>query len=79
MIPNPNNGQMTLRFENIVGKVNVKVYDMRGGLLDDFQTYNESGSCTMPYDLKACSNGVYFFVVVGEEGTMTKKVVISNR
>ena len=79
VIPNPNNGQMTLRFENIVGKVNVKVYDMRGGLLDDFQTYNESGSCTMPYDLKACSNGVYFFVVVGEEGTMTKKVVISNR
>ena len=75
MVPNPNNGQMTLLFEQFRGRVDVKVYDMRGVLVDHIQTYNAMDHNSMPYNLKGGS-GVYFFVVAGKEGTVTKKVIV---
>ena len=75
VIPNPNNGQMQLHFDHLSGKVNVKVYDMRGTLVDSFETYNNT---LYNYDMKAKKNGIYFFVVTCKEGTVTKKVVIQR-
>ena len=75
VFPNPNNGQMTLKFEQLTGKIDVKVYDMRGTLIDNVQTYNEVGSNSMAYNLKG-SCGVYFFVVTGKEGVVAKKVIV---
>ncbi len=75
VVPNPNNGQMTLHFERLTGKIDVKVYDMRGALIDNVQTYNEVGSNSMAYNLKG-SCGVYFFVVTGKEGVVAKKVIV---
>ena len=75
VIPNPNNGQMMLSFEHFMGKTDVKVYDMRGGMIDHFQTNNDSKDSIIPYELHhAC--GMYFFVVTGREGTVTKKVIV---
>ena len=76
VVPNPNNGQMTLRFEHLTGKVNVKVYDMRGDLIDNFETYNSAESSTLQYNMNHQNNGIYFFVVTGKEGILSKKVVI---
>ncbi len=78
IVPNPNNGEMTLNFEYLTGKVNIKVYDMKGNLIDNFNTYNNIGPNSMNYDMKAYSNGMYFFVISGKEGTVTKKVVINK-
>lgn len=78
VVPNPNNGQMQLHFEPLNGKANVKVYDMRGTLIDSFETYNSSGRFTYPYDMKNITNGIYFFVVTTKEGTVAKKVVIQQ-
>ena len=75
VVPNPNNGQMTLHFERLTGKIDVKVYDMRGTLIDNVQTYNEVGSNSMAYNLRG-SCGVYFFVVTGKEGVVAKKVIV---
>ena len=75
VVPNPNEGQMTLLFERLTGRIDVKVYDMRGALLDHIQTYNETENRSMPYNLKGGS-GVYFFVITGKEGTVAKKVII---
>ena len=75
VVPNPNNGQMTLHFEQLTGKIDVKVYDMRGTLIDNVQTYNEVESNSMAYNLKG-SCGVYFFVVTGKEGVVAKKVIV---
>ena len=75
VIPNPNNGQMMLSFEHFMGKIDVKVYDMKGGMIDHFQTFNDSKDSIIPYELHhAC--GMYFFVVTGREGTVTKKVIV---
>ena len=79
VFPNPNNGQMTLQFEHLTGKVDVKVYDMTGNLIDNIQTYNGMEFNTMPYDLKCISDGMYYFVVTGKEGVVTKKVIINNK
>ena len=76
--PNPNNGQMLLQIENLTGKISVKVYDMTGCLVEDFQTYIDSGSGFIPCDLKGCADGVYFFVVGGKEGTVSKKVILKQ-
>ena len=77
VVPNPNNGQMTLNFVNMTGKIDIKVYDMRGVLIDNLQTYSTADSCIYTYDMKANAPGLYFFVANGKEGTLTKKVVIS--
>ena len=76
VVPNPNKGQMTLNFENLTGKIKVKVYDMRGALLDDFETYNTMSSYAYTYQMKNRVDGIYFFVATGKEGTIAKKVVI---
>ena len=75
VIPNPNNGTMELHFENMEGKVEVKVYDMMGIMLDSFVIYNENDLKAIPYDLSN-KNGIYFFVANGKEGTVAKKVVV---
>ena len=76
VIPNPNNGQMQLNLERLTGKVDIKVYDMRGTLIDTFETFSGIGSNTYEYQMKAKSDGIYFFVATSKEGTVAKKVVI---
>ena len=76
IIPNPNNGEMELRFEDMEGKVVVKVYDMMGGLIDVIQTFNASCTKELEYSMKRRAKGIYFFVATGKEGTLTKKVVV---
>ena len=75
IVPNPNNGTMELHFENMEGKVDVKVYDMMGVLVDSFVIYNDKEPQTIQYNLSS-RQGMYFFVANGKEGTLTKKVVV---
>ena len=67
---------MELFFENLTGKVSVKVYDMRGALVDVIETCNDLDSKTLPYAMKQTSSGIYFFVATAKEGTIAKKVII---
>ena len=78
IVPNPNNGQMTLNFEYLTGNVNIKVYDMKGNMIDNFNTFNSFGPNTLQYNMKEFSDGIYYFVVSAKEGTVTRKVVISK-
>ena len=75
IVPNPNKGQMALHFENMEGKVEVKVYDVTGNLIDSFVTYNDTGTNIFEYDMNG-PKGLYFIVANGREGTIAKKVVI---
>jgi len=78
IVPNPNNGQMKLNFEHMTGKIGIKVYDMRGALIDSFETYNSTISSSVTYDMSRHANGIYHFVATGKEGTVSKKVVIQH-
>ena len=67
---------MKLVFDHFTGKVDIKVYDMTGSLIDDFQTYNGFDTNELEYNLESRGKGIYFFVATGKEGTVSKKVVI---
>jgi len=54
------------------------VYDMRGILIDQFQTYNSQGPSSYTYNMKQREDGIYFFVATSKEGTVAKKVVIQK-
>ena len=75
IIPNPNDGAMELRFEHMGGKVEVKVYDVMGVLLDSFVTYNGKELKAIPYNLSGRS-GIYLFVANSNGGTLVKRVLI---
>lgn len=76
VIPNPNNGQMELRLENMEGRVDVKVYNAVGTPIDHFEIKAQQGPSTYFYTMKQLSNGVYFFVFTNGKKNTTKKVVI---
>lgn len=76
VIPNPNDGQMKIVFDHLTGKVDIKVYDMTGSLIDDFQTYNGFDTNELEYSMEGRAKGIYFFVATGKEGTISKKVIV---
>ena len=76
VIPNPNSGQMELRFGNMEGKVDAKVYNATGTLLDSFEIHVTQNNDTYNYTTDRLPNGVCFFVFNDGKKTATKKVVI---
>ena len=78
VLPNPNQGEMTLRFENVAGDVKVKVFDMKGVLVDSFDVYLEDEIETRHYVLPKLGKGMYMFEVVGQDVFVTQKVVVVN-
>lgn len=77
VMPNPNNGQMDIRFEQLTGKIDLKVYDMRGVLIDNLQVFNDLDIFVLNYNMKNHADGIYLFVATGKEGTVTRKVVVN--
>ena len=73
VVPNPNEGRMTLVFEHLTGIVNVKVYDLTGNLIDVIQ---DMDSNRIDYSIKGEACGIYFFVATSKEGTISKKVIV---
>ena len=74
--PNPNNGQMQLYFENLVGKIDLKVFDMHGALIDQFQVDSDVSSYSVPYRCMPKAEGLYFIVATWQNMVLTKKVKI---
>ena len=74
--PNPNDGNMTLSFEDMAGETLVKIFDITGILIDQFKLYNEPGKQTYSYQSKKLSPGVYFFTIANKKSILTKKVII---
>ena len=76
VIPNPNNGQMELRLENMEGKISVRVCNATGALIDSFEFEAHQTPATYSYAMKRIPNGVYFFTFTDGKRSITKKVVI---
>ena len=76
IVPNPNNGQMHIDFENMEGRTTVKVFDMTGNQIDAFETTINSNRYNYDYNMKCHADGLYFFVVSNNSRVFTKKVVV---
>ena len=78
VLPNPNKGQMTLRFDHLIGQVDIKVYDMTGKQIDHIQTQGDGISNVMQYDMEGRPDGIYLFVATSKNATITKKVIVNK-
>ena len=76
IVPNPNNGQMHIDFENMEGSTSVKVFDMTGNQIDAFETFVSSSRYNYDYNMKRYAEGIYLFVVSNNNRLLTKKVVV---
>ena len=76
IVPNPNNGQMELRFENMNGHLSIRVYNVTGALVDNFELKSVQTGDSYQYAMKQLQNGVYFFSISDGKRSITKKVVI---
>lgn len=78
IFPNPNDGNMTLSLNNMSGEIVVKVFNMQGIKVDQFQVIGGLETTTVSYNSDRLSSGIYLFSIAGKEGTLTKKVVITK-
>ena len=69
---------MELRFEQLTGKVRVKVFDAKGMAIDEFEADNHLETKTLQYHLNTKATGIYFFVATAREGTWARKVVVMD-
>jgi PKD repeat protein len=76
IVPNPNNGQMRIDFEDMEGPTVVKVFDMTGNPIDAFETNVGTSRYSYDYTMTQHSQGIYFFVFTNNKRVFTKKVVI---
>lgn len=76
VIPNPNNGQMRLQFDNMQGDLNIKVYSLTGTLVDAFDLKSIEVGHSHEYSMKRLMNGIYFFTISDGKRSVTKKVVV---
>ena len=76
VVPNPNKGQMTLELKHLTGDINLKVYDMRGTLVDERHFLNHDDAYSLSYALPQTAPGIYLFTLHAKEGAMTKKVIL---
>ncbi len=76
VLPNPNNGQMEFRVNNMEGSVAVKVFNTVGLPVDQFEFKAQQGPNSYSYTMKPLPNGVYYFVFTNGKRSITKKVVI---
>jgi hypothetical protein len=78
VFPNPNDGNMRLRFDNMEGRMDIKVFNSTGLLTDSFEVTISQAGEDYNYSMKRLSNGIYFFVISDGKRSVTKKVVIIN-
>lgn len=74
--PNPNNGLMRIRFENMEGRTAVRVFDMTGSQIDAFETYDNASLYSYDYAIKHNAQGIYYFTFSNDDRLITRKVVI---
>ena len=76
IFPNPNDGNMTLSFDNLMGETQIKIYNITGTLCDQFTVHNGYGHQNYIYESGKLSPGIYFFNIINSKGILTKKVII---
>ena len=76
IFPNPNDGNMTLSFDNMECETFIKVYNITGALIDELKIFNNFGHQSYTYQTDKLTPGIYFFNIINKKGILTKKVII---
>ena len=76
IMPNPNNGDMKIRFEGISGEAQIRVFDLLGNIIDIFNVTVYDDVMIMPYTLKTKAEATYYFLITTENATFSRKVTV---
>lgn len=75
--PNPTDGDLTLYFGNLQGRIEVQVFNSIGQKMDAF-VIEESLNRETHYSMAEYKNGLYYFVINNKGGVLTQKVMLSR-
>ena len=77
--PNPTKGRFTINItrKETIGKVKIKVFDMKGTLVFTDEIYSNNQKCIKTYNLSKLSKGIYNVSIIGKEYRESKKLVIN--
>jgi hypothetical protein len=77
VFPNPSTGAINLKYEaSIEGLVNVRVFDVVGKAVADYNMSVNEGSNFLSLDLSSFEKGLYVIEVVENGTSSTSKVVL---
>ena len=74
--PNPSEGIFNISIEGVIGKVQIKVFDIHGNDYRLFEIEGTKNITTKQLDLKELAAGVYFISFSGKEFSQVKKIVL---
>jgi hypothetical protein len=74
--PNPADDIVNIKFEGLEGKVNIKITDYAGKLIDNFNVFIDSNNTIIPYSVNNFSKGLYLFVISDEKNSFVNKIII---
>jgi hypothetical protein len=75
--PNPNNGEMSILFGDMQGRVEASVYDMQGQMVDRFSLMATPQSRHL-YQLIGKKSGIYLFVFNYKGSIITRKIILTH-
>ncbi len=75
--PNPTDGNLTLHFGDLQGRVEVQVFNSLGQKMDAF-VEEEGLNHETPYSMSDFKNGLYYFVINNKGRVLTQKVMLSR-
>ena len=73
--PNPSNGNVTLRFGDLLGVIEVEVFNSMGQKLDAFSV-DVSADKEVSYEIPSHVNGLYYFVLRNNSCMLTRRVAL---
>jgi len=73
--PNPSEGQVTVRVNQFIGKVNIQVIDINGRVV--YRVKNEDFNNQMKLNLNHLGSGIYILKVNGEGLSYTEKIILN--
>ena len=71
--PNPSNGNINIRINSYVGKVNIQVIDINGRIVNEF--INADFNIEKSLNLSSLQTGVYIVKINGDNLNYTKKII----
>lgn len=75
VFPNPSKGDITVRINNFVGNVNVKVVDSNGRLV--YKAFKQEFDNEKTINLSQLNSGIYILEITGEGLNYTEKIIIN--
>jgi len=78
IMPNPTNGNVTLKVEGVEGKLTMKVYNIIGSEVMNFSTTDATSNFNRTFDLSNLNNGTYLVKVQSGDKVAVKRLTVAK-